>query len=78
VAATQEVERQTCQADRRSRGADVLDNKVNAAASSTYQPKGVRDGRAAHITAKVTGRTDKSEVVLDIPGVCRRRHARKA
>ena len=52
-------------------------NKLNAVASSKYQPKGVRDGRAAHFTAKATDRTKKSEVGLDIPGVCRRRHARK-
>jgi len=52
-------------------------NPMNAVASSKYQPKGVRDGRAAHVTAKATDRTDKSEVVLDVPGVVRRRHAKK-
>ena len=52
-------------------------NTINAVASSKYQPKGVREGRAAHVTAKATDRTCKSEAVLDIPGVCRRRHARK-
>ena len=29
-------------------------NQVNAAASSNYQPKGVWEGRAAHVTAKAT------------------------
>jgi hypothetical protein len=52
-------------------------NTMNAVASSKYQPKGVRDGRAAHFTAKATDRTEESEEVLDIPGVCRRRHVRK-
>jgi len=28
--------------------------QVNAAASTDYQPKGVREGRAAHVTAKAT------------------------
>jgi len=27
-------------------------HEVNAAASTDYQPKGVREGRAAHVTAK--------------------------
>jgi len=42
---------------------------VKAAASSDYQPKGVRDGRAAHVTAKATDSVKQSEVTLDIPGV---------
>ena len=29
-------------------------NKVNAVATSEYQPKGVREGRADHVTAKAT------------------------
>jgi len=29
-------------------------HKVNAAASTDYQPKGVWEGRAAHVTAKAT------------------------
>jgi hypothetical protein len=29
-------------------------NKVNVSASTNYQPKGVRESRAAHITAKAT------------------------
>jgi RNA-directed DNA polymerase len=43
--------------------------KVKAAASSDYQPKGVRDGRAAHFPAKATDSVAQSEVTLDIPGV---------
>jgi hypothetical protein len=42
---------------------------VNAAASSYSQPKGVREGRAAHVTAKATDSTGDSEPVLDLPGV---------
>jgi group II intron reverse transcriptase/maturase len=42
---------------------------VKAAASSDYQPKGVRDGRAAHFTAKATDSAIESEATLDIPGV---------
>lgn len=42
---------------------------VKAAASSDYQPKGVRDGRAAHVTAKATDSVKQSEATLDIPGV---------
>lgn len=34
---------------------------VKAATSSNYQPKGVRDGRAAHITAKATDSAKESE-----------------
>jgi hypothetical protein len=44
--------------------------KVNTSASSHYQPKGVREGRAAHSTAKAT--TDSSldsERLLDLSGV---------
>jgi len=33
-------------------GSGPQPSQVNAAASSDYQPKGVREGRAAHITAK--------------------------
>ena len=45
------------------------EHKVKATASSYNQPKGVRDGRAALLTAKATDRAGKSEEVLDIPGV---------
>ena len=45
------------------------EHKVKAAASSDYQPKGVRDGRAAHVTAKAIDSGKQSEVTLDIPGV---------
>ena len=43
--------------------------KVNAIASSDYQPKGVWEGRAAHVTAKATDSTLEPERVLDLPGV---------
>ena len=42
---------------------------VNAIASSHSQPKGVWEGRAAHITAKATDSTPEPERVLDLPGV---------
>lgn len=42
--------------------------KVKAAASSDYQPKGVRDGRASHVTAKATDSVKQSEATLDVPG----------
>ena len=45
------------------------EHKVKAAASSDYQPKGVRDGRAAHDTAKAIDSGKQSEATLDIPGV---------
>jgi RNA-directed DNA polymerase len=45
------------------------EHKVKAAASSDYQPKGARDGRAAHCTAKAIDSARESEATLDIPGV---------
>ena len=42
---------------------------MNAAASSDYQPKGVGEGRAAHVTAKATDSIPDSERVLDLSGV---------
>ena len=42
---------------------------MNAKASSNYQPKGVREGRAAHDTAKATDSILGSERKLDLPGV---------
>lgn len=42
---------------------------MNAAASSYLQPKGVWEGRAAHITAKATDSIPDSERMLDLPGV---------
>jgi len=42
---------------------------VNAAASTDYQPKGIGEGRAAHVTAKATDSTRDSERVLDLLGV---------
>jgi len=44
-------------------------NKVNASASSDYQPKGVREGRAAHFTAKATHSVSVPERTLGLPGV---------
>ena len=42
---------------------------MNAAASSYSQPKGVREGRAAHVTAKATDSSLESERLLDLLGV---------
>lgn len=42
---------------------------MNVVASSNYQPKGVWDGRAAHVTAKATDSRQELERWLDIPGV---------
>jgi hypothetical protein len=44
-------------------------NKVNAEASSNYQPKGVWEGRAAHVTAKATDSSLELERLLDLSGV---------
>jgi hypothetical protein len=44
-------------------------HKVNAAASSNSQPKGVPEGRAAHVTAKATDSILESERMLDLFGV---------
>ena len=44
-------------------------NLMNAAASSHYQPKGVREGRAAHVTAKATHSAPGPERALGLPGV---------
>lgn len=42
---------------------------MNAVASSDYQPKGVWEGRADHVTAKATDSTQELERVVDLPGV---------
>src|SRR6266436_5034734 len=42
-------------------------NKVNASASSQYQPKGVREGRAAHITAKATDNSQGTGTAVGPP-----------
>jgi hypothetical protein len=42
---------------------------VNAAASSDYQPKGVREGRAGHVTAKAMHSAPVPERALGLPGV---------
>src|SRR5262245_24478459 len=44
-------------------------HKVNAAASSNYQPKGDEEGRAAHVTAKAIDSILESERILDFFGV---------
>src|SRR4030067_331746 len=44
-------------------------NHVNAAASSNYQPKGVREGRADHVAAKATYSAPAPERALGLPGV---------
>jgi hypothetical protein len=44
-------------------------NKVNISASSNYQPKGVRESRAGHSTAKDTNSILKPDCVLGLPGV---------
>jgi hypothetical protein len=44
-------------------------NHVNAAASTHYQPKGVREGRAAHVTAKAMYSAPVPERALGLPGV---------
>jgi hypothetical protein len=44
-------------------------NKVNASASSDYQPKGVWECRAAHFTAKAMHSTLGTEGALGLPGV---------
>jgi hypothetical protein len=44
-------------------------NRVNAAASSDYQPKGVREGRAGHVAAKATHSAPVPERALGLPGV---------
>ena len=43
-------------------------NKVNAVASKKYQPKGVWDGRAAHITAKATDSASNPKAYWTSPG----------
>jgi hypothetical protein len=42
---------------------------VNAIASSFYQPKGVREGRAAPVTAKATDSIPNRNGMLDLSGV---------
>jgi len=45
-------------------------NQVNAAASTEYQPKGVWEGRAGHITASQGNRQQgRPELLLDLLGV---------
>lgn len=42
---------------------------VNAAASSNYQPKGVRESRVAHVTTKATDIAQAPERAVALPGV---------
>ena len=42
---------------------------VNAAASTNCQPKGVQEGRAAHVTAKATDSILEPDGMLDLFGV---------
>ena len=44
-------------------------HKVKSAASSHYQPKGDREGRAAHVTAKAIDKRPRTGGTLDLPGV---------
>src|SRR3990172_9154974 len=44
-------------------------NRVNAAASSDYQPKGVREGRTGHVAAKAMHSVLDPERTLGLPGV---------
>ena len=44
--------------------------KVNVVASSYCQPKGVPEGRTAHVTVKATDSILKSDGMLDLCGVC--------
>ncbi len=44
-------------------------NLMNVVASSNYQPKGVREGRAAHFTAKATDSNLELERLMDLSGV---------
>jgi len=49
---------------------DTGRNGVNATASTDYQPKGVREGRAAQVTAKATDRARRDPGrALDLTGV---------
>jgi len=43
-------------------------HQVKPAASSDYQPKGAREGRAAHFTAKATDKRPQSGWTMDLPG----------
>ena len=59
-----------CQKRLKQRGANQRTaTKVNAVASSHYQPKGAPEGRAAHITAKTTDSIPQPDGMLDLRGV---------
>jgi hypothetical protein len=51
---------------------------VNAIASTKYQPKGVREGRAAHVTAKAIDSILDPERMLELPGVSGGGHPRRS
>jgi hypothetical protein len=62
--------RAECRKPLKERGATQrAATKVNAVASSNCQPKGVSEGRAAHVTAKATDSTPRPDGVLDLCGV---------
>jgi len=59
-----------CRKPLKERGANQrAATKVNVVASSYFQPKGVTEGRAAHITAKATDSILKPDWMLDLCGV---------
>lgn len=70
-----EVERPNVEAQRREPGSTgeqargPQPSEVNVAASSDDQPKGVREGRAGHVTAKATDSDLEPKRSLDLPGV---------
>lgn len=69
------IERSTVEAQRREPGVTgeqacgPQPSEVNVAASSDYQPKGVRESRAGHVTAKATDNERAPKRSLDLPGV---------
>ena len=59
-----------CQKPLKERGASQrAATKVNAVASSYSQPKGVTEGRTAHVTVKATDSIPKPDGMLDLCGV---------
>ncbi len=59
-----------CRKPLKERGASQrAATKVNAVASSYFQPKGVSEGRAAHVTVKATDNILHPDGMLDLCGV---------
>src|ERR1700731_3683915 len=59
-----------CRKPLKERGANQrAATKVNAVASSNCQPKGVLEGRTAHVTVKATDSILKPDGMLDLYGV---------